>query len=91
MTATVSFMTEKGRCEVLYDRFSTEAYVISGIRHEGGATDMIRVHAFAESLCSVDGGVVSLPFLFESVEQASKDWRRRPAMVEVRARVGKRT
>lgn len=52
---------------------------------------MIRVHAFAESLCAVDGDVVSLPFLFESVGQASRDWRHRPAMVEVRARRGTRS
>lgn len=85
ITATVSFMTERGCCEVFYDCFSTEAYVISAIRYEGDATGMIRVHAFAESFCSVDGDEVSLPFLFESMEQASRDWRCRPA------RIGKRT
>lgn len=85
MGAVVSFLTDRGRCEVLYDRFSSEAYAISGIRHEAGGTDVIRVHAFAESLCTKDGRTVMLPFLFDTVEKAAEDWRRRPSLVKIRA------
>lgn len=85
MSAVVSFLTDRGRCDVLYDHFSSEAYVISGIRHEAGGTDVIRVHAFAESLCTKDGRTVTLPFLFDTVEKAAEDWGRRPSLVKIKA------
>lgn len=70
---------------------SAESYEAAGFRSGLPVSEGVHVHAFAESLCLVDGDLVSLPFLFESVEQASRDWRHGPAMVEVRARRGMRS